>query len=246
MKGTFSPKLNLFFDANTRLRLYANSGIGFHSNDARVVVPQRGQKILPKAYGLEAGLLVKPVRSLLLNLSAWQLDLEQEFVYVGDEGVVEPSGRTRRKGFDFSARWQMAPWLYADGDFNYTIPRAKDEPDGQDYIPLAPTVTSIGGLTVNTKNGLFGSLRYRFIGDRSANEDDSLTAEGQFVTDLLVGLKKQSFDLNLSIQNLFDTEYNDAQFETESRLQNEPAPVTELHFTPGSPFFVKGSLTYFF
>lgn len=246
IRGTFSPKLNLFFDASPKLRFYGNAGIGFHSNDARVVIAQQGEEILPKAYGLEAGLMVKPFPTLLLNLSAWQLDLDQEFVYVGDAGIVEPSGRTRRRGVDVSARWQLARWLYADADFNFTQPRAKDEPAGQDFIPLAPNVTSIGGLTANAKNGLFGSLRYRYIGDRPANEDNSLTAEGQFVNDLLVGFRKPTFEVSLSIQNLFDVEYNDAQFETESRLMKEPAPVTELHFTPGSPFFVKGSVSYFF
>ncbi len=246
MKGIVSPKLNLFFDASQSVRLFAHAGIGFHSNDARVVVAQSGREILPKAHGVEAGVLVKPFPQLMLNFSAWRLDLEQEFVYVGDEGVVEPSGRTRRQGFDLSARWQLANWLFADADFNYTMPRSKDEPEGQNYIPLAPTVTSIGGLTAQAKSGLFGSIRYRYIGDRPANEDNSVTAEGQFVTDVLAGLRKAKYELSLSVQNVFDTQYNDAQFETESRLRDEPAPVTELHFTPGTPFFLMGSLSYFF
>jgi outer membrane receptor protein involved in Fe transport len=246
MKGTFSPKLNLFFDATDAIRLYANSGIGFHSNDARVVVAQQGREILPKAYGVEVGILFKPVPSLLLNTSIWRLDLEQEFVYVGDAGVVEPSGKTQRQGIDLSARWQVARWLYADADLNLTKPRAKGEPEGADYIPLAPTATSIGGLTAQARNGLYGSLRYRYIGDRPANEDNSVAATGQFVVDALLGFKKQDYDITLSIQNLLDAEYNDAQFDTESRLQSELESVTELHFTPGAPFFLKGSLSYFF
>ncbi len=245
-EGIVSPKLNLFFDASETVRLFAHAGIGFHSNDARVVVAQTAGTTLPKAFGVETGVLFKPVPRLLFNFSVWRLDLEQEFVYVGDEGVVEPSGRTQRQGFDFSARWQLTRWLFADADFNYTLPRAKDEPEGENYIPLAPTVTSIGGLTAQAKSGLFGSIRYRYIGDRPANEDYSVTAQGQFVTDVMAGWKKSNYEVNLSIQNVFDTEFNDAQFDTESRLQNEPAPVSELHFTPGTPFFFKGSLSYFF
>ena len=101
-------------------------------------------------------------------------------------------------------------------------------------------------MTAQAKNGLFGSLRYRYIGDRPANEDNSTVAEGQFVMDALLGLKKNNFEISLSVQNLLDTDYNDAQFDTESRLQNEPQSVTELHFTPGAPFFMKGSVSYFF
>ena len=245
-KGIVLPKINLFFDASRSVRLFAHAGVGFHSNDARVVVAQEGREVLPKAHGVEAGVLLKPIPRVLFNFSVWRLDLEQEFVYVGDEGVVEPSGRTKRQGLDLSARWQVARWLFADADFNYTLPRSKDDPEGQNYIPLAPTVTSIGGLTAQAKSGLFGSIRYRYIGDRPANEDNSVTAQGQFVTDVVAGWKKSKYEVNLSIQNVFDTKFNDAQFETESRLKNEPVPITELHFTPGTPFFLKGSLSYFF
>jgi hypothetical protein len=48
------------------------------------------------------------------------------------------------------------------------------------------------------------------------------------------------------VENLFDTEWNETQFATESRLQNEIASVEEIHFTPGTPFFMKGKVTYTF
>jgi len=44
---------------------------------------------------------------LLINAAAWYLYLQQEFLYVGDEGVVEPSGKTRRVGLDISWRYQL-------------------------------------------------------------------------------------------------------------------------------------------
>ncbi len=244
-EGTLSPKLNLFFDAAKTLQFYLNSGVGFHSNDARVVVLENRQT-LPKAYSAEAGLFVKPFPSLLLNLAAWRLDLQQEFIYVGDEGVVEPGGKTKRQGIDFSLRWQLARWLYADADLNLAQPRLKGEPTGENFIPLAPTATSIGGFRVQAPTGWFGSLRYRYIAARPANEDNSIVAEGQFIIDAMAGLKKRKYELSLSVQNLLNTEFNDAQFATETRLRNEPFPVEELHFTPGSSFFLKGSVSYFF
>lgn len=84
------------------------------------------------------------------------------------------------------------------------------------------------------------------MADRPANEDNSITAEGHFLVDALAGWKSKQFELSVSVQNLLDAAYNEAQFETESRLREEPSPVNELHFTPGSPFFLKGSVTYFF
>jgi hypothetical protein len=51
------------------------------------------------------------------------LYLQQEFVYVGDAGIIEPSGKTRRMGADLGLRYQLNDWLYFDADANYTYAR---------------------------------------------------------------------------------------------------------------------------
>ncbi|MBT1698417.1 carboxypeptidase-like regulatory domain-containing protein [Fulvivirgaceae bacterium PWU4] len=245
-KAMVSPKLNISYHASQRVNLFVKSGIGFHSNDTRVVVAQRGEEILPKAYGLDAGANFKLGDKLLLSTALWMLDLDQEFVYVGDEGVVEPSGKTRRKGIDLSLRYQALPWLYIDSDVNITDPKAKGAPEGEDHIPLAPTLTSIGGLSVKLRNGLNASLRYRYLGDRPANEDNSVVAQGYFLLDAVVKYTRKSYELSFSAENLLNEAWNEAQFDTESRLQNEVDPVSEIHFTPGTPFFFKVGMSFFF
>ena len=89
---------------------------------------------------------------------------------------------------------------------------------------------------------LYYGLTSRFLGDRSANEDASITAEGYFVNDLYLGIRKKWYAFELRINNVFDTKWNEAQFATESRLKDETSPVEELHFTPGLPFFAKALL----
>ena len=240
-----SPKLNLYYTANPRLQIYLNTGKGFHSNDARVVTAQDGREILPAAYGSDLGVIFKPFPKLLINAAAWYLWLAQEFVYVGDEGVVEPSGRSRRQGIDVSVRYQLTKTLYADLDLNTAKPRAIDAEVGQNYLPLAPTFTSTGGLSLQTSYGLNGSLRYRYMADRPANEDNSIVAKGYFVTDMQANYSKQKYTIGLSIQNLFNTRWKETQFATESRLKGEAASVEEIHFTPGTSFFARLSLTLF-
>lgn len=241
-----SPKLNLSYEINPQIQLFAKAGYGFHSNDTRVVVAQKGTKILPKAWGTDVGLHFKPFPKLLVSLTGWQIDLEQEFVYVGDEGVVEPSGETRRLGVDFSMRYQITPWLYADADVNWTHARSKHTPEGENLIPLAPAFTSIGGFTVKTKSGWNGSLRYRLMDNRPANETNSIVAQGYFLLDANLTYTRPSFEISFSAQNLLNSVWNEAQFDTESRLQNEANPVSEIHFTPGSPFFAKAGVKLFF
>lgn len=243
-KGILSPKLNFYYYPNERTSIYLTTGKGFHSNDTRVAVQTGGREILPAAYGADFGIILKPTRNLLLNAAAWYLYLEQEFVYVGDEGIVEPSGKTRRQGLDVSVRYEPLKRLFIDADANYCYARAIDEPKGQNYIPLAPVFTSTGGVTYKSTTGLNGSLRYRYMYDRPANEDNSVVAKGYFINDLVLSYTRSRYELSLTVQNIFDVRWKETQFDTESRLRNEPQPVSEIHFTPGTPLFIKFGLTY--
>ena len=245
-KAILSPKLNILYNHKTDLQFYFKAGKGFHSNDTRVVVSQNGNNILPSAYGFDAGFIWKPTPTLLLNTAYWYLFLEQEFVYVGDAGIVEPSGKTRRQGIDFSMRYEPVNNLYINLDANYTHARSTEEAEGSNYIPLAPDFTLSSGLTYKSTSGFFGGLQLRYIDDRPANENNSIVAEGYTVTDLNVGYQFQNITLALEVQNLFDVDWNETQFATESRLQNEINSVEEIHFTPGTPFFLKGSVSLSF
>lgn len=245
-KSTISPKVNIQYTVSDKAQVYLKGGKGFHSNDARVVVFNMGEDVLPAAYGADLGVILKPVPKMLINVAAWYLYLQQEFVYVGDEGIVEPSGKTKRMGIDLSARYQFTKWLFADFNGNLARPRSIDDPKGNDYIPLAPGLTSTGGISVQMKNGFNGSLRYRYIKDRAANEQNSVTAKGYTVADLSLNYTRKQFEIGLAIENLFDVKWNETQFDTESRLKNEPDPVSEIHFTPGVPFFARMKFAVFF
>jgi outer membrane cobalamin receptor len=242
-KGTISPKFNISYSPNKKIKLSLNNGIGFHSNDTRVILDKTANDILPKVYGTDAGIILKPNKDLILKTTLWHLYSEQEFVYVGDAGIIEPSGKTRRIGIDISARYQFNNWLFGDIDMNMTKARAIEESKGMNYVPLAPSFTSIGGITAKTKNGFSGSLRYRFIGDRPANEDNSVVAQGYFLLDMVLNYKIKKIDFFVSGENLLNRKWREAQFNTESRLQFETQPVSEIHYTPGSPRFIKAGLS---
>lgn len=245
-KVKFSPKLNFIFTQNNNVQFYLKSGLGFHSNDTRVVVAQTGKKILPTAFGSDLGTIFKPFPRLVVNSALWYLDLQQEFVYVGDAGIVEPSGRSKRMGIDFGLRYQMTNYLFFDADANYTYARSTDAPKGQDYIPLAPDFTGTGGFSVTDYKGFSGGFHYRYLKTRPANEDNSILAKGYMISDLNVNYKYQKFIFGISAENIFNSKWNETQFATESRLKNEVASVEEIHFTPGTPFFMKGKITYTF
>lgn len=241
-RAIVSPKLNLIYRLNPNLQFLLKTGKGFHSNDARVVVAERGKSILPAAYGADFGILWKPIPSIMLNATAWYLWMQQEFVYVGDDAVVELSGKSRRNGLDFGLRWEFLDKWYFQADYTYSHARSIGEPEGENYIPLAPVHTFVTGLNYQWK-GMTASLRCRYLGDRPASEDYSITAKGYFVADLNASYTYKRFTFGAMIENLFNTEWDEAQFATETRLQGEPNPISELHFTPGTPFNARGFVT---
>lgn len=241
-----SPKLNFIYSYNNDLQFFLKTGMGFHSNDTRVVVENNGDEILPTSIGADIGTIWKPIPKLIINAALWNLYLQQEFVYVGDAGVIEPSGKTKRMGVDFGVRYQLNDYLFLDSDMTYTYARSIDEPSGQDYIPLAPDFTATGGLSFQKWNGFSGGVHYRHLKSRPANEDNSIVAEGYGIVDCNINYEYKKLTFGLSVENIFNTAWNETQFATETRLQNEPNSVEEIHFTPGTPFYMKGKISYRF
>jgi len=84
------------------------------------------------------------------------------------------------------------------------------------------------------------------MGNRPANEDYSTVARGYFITDLSVNYTKPRWEVGLVVQNAFNRRWKETQFDTESRLMGEIEPVTEIHFTPGSPFMARLNFSCFF
>ena len=241
-----SPKISFYYHQNNSTQFYLNLGKGFHSNDTRVCVVENGRQILPAAYSADLGIILKPIKNLLFQPALWYLYLDQEFVYNGDDGTPQPSGKTQRTGIDFSVRYEPVKSVYIDADINYAHGRFIDEVKGQNYIPLAPVWSSTGGITYKNTNGINGSLRYRWLGNRPANEDYSLTAVGYFVNDFVLNYTKQKYEIGITVNNIFNVKWKETQFDTVSRLKNEAAPIEEICFTPGTKLAAKLSFSIFF
>ncbi|MEP6612769.1 MAG: hypothetical protein ABJA76_12815, partial [Mucilaginibacter sp.] len=124
--------------------------------------------------------------------------------------------------------------------------RSIDDRAGQNYIPLAPVFSSTGGVTYTNKSGINGSLRYRYLSDRPANEDYSLTAQGYFVNDLELNYTQPKYEIGVTINNVFNVQWKETQFDTVTRLQHEANPVNGIAFTPGTKFAAVLHVSYFF
>ena len=250
-----APKFNLTYSFAKNYKLFLNIGKGFHSNDARSVVQNNRNHSLPNAWGSEIGLQAHPLSSIVVSAVVWGLELGNELVFVGDDGTTADNGASRRYGLDLSVRAKLTNCLFFDADLNLTKGRLLEKTFGailptDNIIPLAPTLTSTGGLTAQfpLSNGhrIESALRYRHVSERAANEANTVRALGYTLVDWTTQYKVQRYMVGLSFENLLNSKWNEAQFDTESRLKNEAAPVSELHFTPGTPFAIKATFSYSF
>lgn len=238
-----SPKLNLTYNVSDQVALYGNTGFGFHSNDARAAVASQNQNTIPRAFGAELGSRISQ-STYTVAAAAWLLDLENEFVWIGDEGTTEQAGRSRRVGVDVEARLYATSWFTIGSDLTLSNGWLRDSPTGQNAIPLAPHITLSSFAIATFEVGTF-ALRMRHIGNRPATEDASIIARGYTVLDFNSTLNlSSSLKLSLQIENLTNVQWREAQFATTSRLQNEPAAVSEIHFTAGTPRSLRLGLTF--
>ena len=217
---------------------------------------------LTRAWGYEVGARVRVAGRLDLALSAWGLDLASELVWVGDEGTTEPRGATRRLGLTGEVRWAITPWLRLDADVSVVDATYVGNAGNANAVALAPTLVASAGLSVRHRSGVFGSVRLRAVADRPATEDRSLQAQGFAIVNAQVGYRWRRLEFALQVENLFDSDWREAQFASDTRLRNEclsamsrgcnpPADgarlgtVSDIHFTPGTPFALQGRLTVF-
>jgi len=245
-KRLLSPKLNIAYNASKDLQFYVIAGQGFHTNDARLVTRYDSLPTVPLAYGSDLGVNWKPSPHLIVNAALWYMYMESELVWSGDAGSWEPSGKTNRYGIDLSLRWQIINWLFFDTDINYGIARFIDEPKGANYIPLAPTWTSTGGLTLSHPSGWSGALRYRYMSDRPADETNEVTALGYFIMDLNTHYSFHSWTIGMTVVNLLNSNWNEAQFAGDYRVSESAPAEYGLTYTPGTPIFIKGSVSFEF
>jgi len=255
-RGVVNPKLQTVFTPATGWDLYLDAGGGFHSNDARAVVAQNGVGALPRAWGAEVGTRLSLLdRRLDLAAALWFIHLQSEQVFVADEGTTEPSDPTDRYGLDLEARFRILPWLWADADL--TLAHAaytRDQGNGR-AVPLAPTLTGQAGLSVLHPAGWRGRLGARWVGSRPATsdpDDPRLQAQGYFLLDLTVAYRWRFLEVGLVIENVLDSSWREAQFASDSYVAGRDDPslagrgVTDIHFTPGNPINVRGTLAFYF
>jgi len=87
----------------------------------------------------------------------------------------------------------------------------------------------------------------RYLGDRFADEDRHFTAAAYTLLTSTTRTGTGTFEAFLSIENLTNVQWREAQFFFPSRLPGEPlGGVNDVHFTPGTPRSFLGGVAVHF
>ena len=241
-----SPKLSVEIEATPKLDVFANSGYGFHSNDARGDVATGGKGALARAFGAEAGLRTTYLPHARVSADFWYLHLASELVWNGDEGGTAASGATQRYGVDLEGAWTPVPWLQLDANASLAHSTFVANHGNGGALALAPKVMGSGGVTY-LHGASFVSLRGRGIADRPGNDANTLTAQGYLIFDLMMGTQLcRRLGLNVTVNNMLNSAWREAQFADTSAVSPTALPIEQMHFTPGIPLTATGTVSYRF
>lgn len=216
-----TPKLSAAWNVIPHVELYANYGQGFHSNDARGVLATSDATpalVRGTAYELGARFERNPI---IFTLTHWWTRSPGELVYSGDDGTVEPSGPSRRRGWEATLFVRPMPWLAIDAIYATNHARFVDAP-GQDRIPNALEAAGSLGLTATGGDGWEGAVRLRHVGPRPLIEDNSVRRPSTTVVNLRFAKHFARLEIAADLLNLFNTRRADADYFYASRLPGEP------------------------
>jgi outer membrane receptor protein involved in Fe transport len=247
--GIILPKMSMILGPWASTEFFVNYGEGFHSNDARSAV-QLGSASLARSRNYEVGIRSRPwgPEGLEFIATAWCIDLQSELVFVGDDGTTEIRGPSRRQGFEVAARGQVWGPLSVNGSFTWTHAEFRNG----DAIPLAPEYTAYGAAILQWPEGLTSQLQATYLGVRPLTENRRFKSPSWLTFDLSeryrlpIALPHGRMEAFLFVQNLFNTDWEQAIFAFPSRVRNEATGVNDIHFVPGNPRTVMGGVAWYF
>jgi outer membrane receptor protein involved in Fe transport len=244
-----SPKVSAAFGPWKGTEVYANWGMGFHSNSALGIVltvdpfsgePADASPSFARANGAEVGVRTVALKGLQTTVTAWYLGFDSELIYVGDSGSTEAGPASRRMGVEITNYIYPNKWTTMDVDLSFSRARYLDVPEGKNFVPGALNRVMSAGIAINppagVRSGPFAGLRLRHFGPRPLLEDNSVASKS---TSIINGEAGYQFTDRVRLRvdgfNLLNAKVSDIDYFFESRLRDEPEPVSDLHFHAAIP-----------
>jgi outer membrane receptor protein involved in Fe transport len=234
-----SPKFIMVLGPFNKTEFFVGAGYGMHSNDARGATITEdptdpstklsSSPLLVRTKGIETGVRTKIIPGLDTSLSLFALDQDSEIVFNGDAGDTSASLPSRRYGFELTNRYRPLLWIDIDADLAMTharfvgydsdqaaiyaslagFPQAQIGNAPGNYIPNAPSMIASAGITLGEKTGLFGTLRWRYLGASPLTEDNAFRSPPTSIFNGRIGYRfENGWRVQLDALNLFNAQAN--------------------------------------
>ncbi|MGJ0239538.1 TonB-dependent receptor [Novosphingobium fluoreni] len=202
-----SPKASIAYSVTPHLELYGNWGRGFHSNDVRGAVNVNTPvPVLVRGDGKEVGARWQ-LSDFTFTATYWWLDVASELRFVGDSNAVEPTGASKRRGYELVAFWRPLKWLAIDG--NYTASHSRY--DNGDRIPNAFENAASAGIAL-VLDPWEASLRMRHLGPYPLIGNNGVRDKGSTVFNFRAARKIGRFQVYGELLNILDSRDKDIAY----------------------------------
>jgi TonB dependent receptor/Carboxypeptidase regulatory-like domain/TonB-dependent Receptor Plug Domain len=222
-----------------------NYGRGINTQDARGIVQRPDSPRIATTDFYQVGTAYQMGRVSVTG-DLVLIDRSNEQVYIPDDGTFELKGPSRSYGYEGKTSIHLTRYLSLNGGLTQVTNSFYRNTSPRIYVDSAPHTVANGGLTLSGWRGLYGSLRYRHIGNyRLHGEDPAIRASGLDVLDLAITKPIRPWlDLNFNIDNLTDKVYYETQNYFESRITPDAPAIERIHGTPGYPIGFTVGLTF--
>lgn len=243
----WSPKISVFYNPYSHIQLFAKGGVGYHSNYTQAAVKDTSVHPLPKATAVDIGTEFRWGDKFIGSASVWGIESASEYIFVADAGGYENKGASFRKGVDVTAKVNPIKQLWFNLSANWSKGILLDSPSTENSIPSAPVFTSTASIVYrNNKHKLDLYLGSRYMEKRPLTEDQTVMAKSYFLLDGSINKTFDKFNVEVSAQNILNVKWKEAVFYDSSQLKNEVLAVDDIHFTPGTPRYLKVAVSYKF
>ncbi len=235
-----SPKLSVAYSLAANWQLFGNLGRGFVTRPARDQVNQT-HAMAPAVHAAELGTRWSSEEGQFsVGGALWWMQKDAEWVFDSEFGGTILRGQSHRAGLELELRLRPCSWAWLAADL-FVVEGLMQADAGWEPIPNAPSLLFTQVAGVRHDSGFHAALRGRYLGKRQ--HDLGLESKASYVVDLVLGYASDHFELSVTVDNLFDTEWYDSVFAFPSRPDPNGSVDEGLQVTPGTPFALRASLS---
>lgn len=244
-----SPRLAATYKIKQGWKAFAAYGHGIRSPEARSVTEMTtagdaaGNPHFTTSRTGEAGLEGRMDGGLTLGATGFGTWISNELVFDHLTGANLARNASRRVGAEVRAELAITPWLMMRTDA--TAVSAQFVDSGAP-VPGAPNFLARGEAQIIHPTGLRGGAQATAMAPRQLA--NGARGQGSAVVDLLASYRIGLFDIEVQVDNVFNSKLREGEFHYASRFdRNTPASaIPRLHYAAGRPLGVRTTLSMWF